>query len=322
MRKAVTKFVRMIPSLNHDEETLIRRTLESVSDYQKVRELIESRQETKRECPHCHSNRVYRHGLVSNLQRYRCVECRKTFNSLTNTPLARLRKKELWIQYVNTMLKSTVLRTVSEELGISLNTAFKWRHRFSAAFVKKSATHLEGIIEMDETYFLNSKKGERTIARSSRKRGEPASKIGLSKEQVCIFTARDRSNHNMESIAGNVPVSGAWLIDNVAQCIAPDSVIVSDGLSSYQTFTKTNQFEHKIVKNQRGKRVREAYHIQHVNAYHSRLKCWINGHFHGVATKHLSHYLDWRRELEHKHPQNSEQLLFMATIAIPQLKRT
>ncbi len=37
MRKAVTKFVRMIPSLNHDEETLIRRSLESVSDYQKIR---------------------------------------------------------------------------------------------------------------------------------------------------------------------------------------------------------------------------------------------------------------------------------------------
>ncbi len=322
MRKAVTKFVRMIPSLNHDEETLIRRTLESVSDYQKVRELIESRQETKRECPHCHSNRVYRHGLVSNLQRYRCVECRKTFNSLTNTPLARLRKKELWIQYVNTMLKSTVLRTVSEELGISLNTAFKWRHRFSAAFVKNSPTHLEGIVEMDETHFLHSKKGERVTTRASRKRGETTQKTDVSNENVCVFTARDRSNHNLESIAGNGPVSGEWLIDNVAQCIAPDSVIVSDGLSSYQTFSKTNQFEHKIVKNQCGKRVREAYHIQHVNAYHSRLKCWINGHFHGVATKYLSHYLDWRRELEHKHPQNSEQLLFMATIAIPQLKRT
>ncbi len=77
MRKAVTKFAQMIPSLNHDEETLIRRTLENVSDYQKIRELIESKQEAKRECPHCHSNRVYRHGSVSNLQRYRCVDCRK-----------------------------------------------------------------------------------------------------------------------------------------------------------------------------------------------------------------------------------------------------
>ncbi len=322
MRKAVTKFARMIPSLNHDEETLIRRTLESVNDYQKIRELIESRQETKRECPHCHSNRIYRHGSVSNLQRYRCVECRKTFNSLTNTPLSRLRKKELWIQYVNSMLKSSVLRTVSEELGISLSTAFKWRHRFSAAFVKNSPTHLEGIVEMDEIHFLHSKKGERITTRTSRKRGESASKSDLLNEKVCIFTARDRSNHNMELIAGSGHISETLLINNVAQFIAPDSVIVSNDLSPYQNLSRNNHFEHKIAKNHQSTRGQKAFHIKHVNAYHSRLKTWINGHFHGVATKYLNHYLDWRQELERNYPKNSEQLLFVATMPIPQLSRT
>ncbi len=319
MRKSVTKFARMIPSLSHDEETFIRRTLENVSDYQKIRELIESKQETKRECPYCHSNRVYRHGSVSNLQRYRCVECRKTFNSLTNTSLARLRKKELWIQYVDLMLKSTVLRTVSNELGISLNTAFKWRHRFSAAFIKSSPTHLEGIVEMDEVHFLESKKGERVTTRASRKRGESVSRSDLLSEKICVFTARDRSNHNMESIAGH-NVSESWLIKNVSQFIAPDSVIVSKGLQPYQNLTRNNNFEHKIAKNQRSNRVQEAFHIKHVNAYHSRLKMWINGHFHGVATKYLNHYLQWRQELERNHPKNSEQLLFAAATPIPQLK--
>ncbi len=242
MRKAVTKFVRMIPSLSHDEETLIRRTLEGVSDYQKIRELIESKQEAKRECPHCHSNRVYRHGSVSNLQRYRCVECRKTFNSLTNTPLARLRKKELWIQYVDSMLKSTVLRTVSAELGISLNTSFKWRHRFSAAFIKNSPTHLEGIVEMDETFFLKSKKGERISTRASRKRGESSSKSALQCDKVSVFTARDRSNHNFELVTEIDHLPEELLIRNVAQCIAPDSVIVSNGLGPYRNLSKNNHF--------------------------------------------------------------------------------
>ncbi len=322
MRKAVTKFALMIPSLNHDEEALIRRTLENVDDYQKIRELIESKQEAKRVCPHCQSHRVYRHGLVSNLQRYRCVDCRKTFNSLTNTPLARLRKKELWIQYVDSMLKSTVLRTVSSDLGISLSTAFKWRHCFSAAFIKNSPTHLEGIVEMDETHFLESKKGERIKGRDSRKRGEFTSEKGASAEKVCVFTARDRSNHSLESITGNKVLSVDWLIKNVAQFIAPDSVVVSNSLRSYKDLSKINNFEHKIVKYQRSKDVVEAYHIKHVNAYHARLKLWINGHFRGVATKYLNHYLDWRQELERNHPKNSEQLLSVATIAIPQLKRT
>lgn len=42
-------------------------------------------------------------------------------------------------------------------------------------------------------------------------------------------------------------------------------------------------------------RVREgAFHIQNVNAYHSRLKNWM-ARFHGVATSYLVNYLCWRR---------------------------
>ena len=37
-------------------------------------------------------------------------------------------------------------------------------------------------------------------------------------------------------------------------------------------------------------------HINNVNAYHGRLKQWLN-RFNGVATKNLPHYLGWRRAL-------------------------
>jgi hypothetical protein len=39
------------------------------------------------------------------------------------------------------------------------------------------------------------------------------------------------------------------------------------------------------------------FHINNVNAYHSRLKEWLRP-FHGVATKNLPNYLGWRRTLE------------------------
>jgi hypothetical protein len=38
-------------------------------------------------------------------------------------------------------------------------------------------------------------------------------------------------------------------------------------------------------------------HINNVNAYHSRLKQWLN-RFNGAATKNLPNYLGWRRALE------------------------
>jgi transposase-like protein len=322
MRKSVLHLVQLIPSLDHDEEQLVKHAFENVSDYQKVRELIEAPQETARQCPHCSSRHVYRHGKSDGLQRYRCVDCGKTYNALTNTPLARLRKKELWLQHLDLMMQSCVLRDVSIKMNVSLTTAFRWRHRFSNWLEQDVPGHLEGIVEMDETYLRQSQKGCKTIGRAPHKRGGPASKRGLSKEQVCIFTARDRSKHCMESVAGTGPVSGAWLKEQVAPIIAADSVVVSDGLASYQQLVSQEKLNHVVVKNKQGKRAYGAYHIQHVNAYHSRLKQWINGHFHGVATKYLPHYLGWQHEIENKHIQNAIDLFQAAIHQIPQFKAT
>jgi len=39
------------------------------------------------------------------------------------------------------------------------------------------------------------------------------------------------------------------------------------------------------------------FHINNVNAYHSRLKEWMR-RFHDVATENLPNYLSWRRTIE------------------------
>ncbi|WP_157201966.1 hypothetical protein [Massilia sp. Root335] len=47
-----------------------------------------------RPCPRCGCGRVHRCGQASGLQRFRCLACGRSYNALTGTPLARLRKKE------------------------------------------------------------------------------------------------------------------------------------------------------------------------------------------------------------------------------------
>ena len=44
-------------------------------------------------------------------------------------------------------------------------------------------------------------------------------------------------------------------------------------------------------------RVNGAIHVQNVNAYHGRLKQWLQ-RFHGVATGYLDNYLGWFRALD------------------------
>ena len=56
--------------------------------------LIEERLSNKPLCPRCGKEHIVRWGSASKLQRYRCQDCKATFNALTGTLLARLRHKD------------------------------------------------------------------------------------------------------------------------------------------------------------------------------------------------------------------------------------
>jgi len=322
MKEFVRKFIEKVPALDHDERITVKAALESVDDYKKVCDLIESLQDNNPHCPHCGKTRVHRHGNKAGLQRYKCTGCGKTFNALTNTPLARMRKKELWLSYMELMLDSWVLRDIRDHLPIGLKTAFLWRHHFSTWLGKDTPGQLEGIVEADETYFRKSKKGDKHLDRKAHKRGSDNAPRGLSKEQVCVLTVCDRSHHSLEFITGLGPVKGKWLDHILSKRIAPDAVFVTDGQPAYNHFCKYEHLNHIIVINKEGKRVSGPYHIQHINAFHERIKTWINRHFRGVATKYLNHYLWWRHELENKHISSATDLFHAVIGQIPHLTGT
>ncbi len=69
----------------------LREWLDSIRDPAECLALIEAAA-AGRPCPHCACPRLRRSGFASGLQRYRCLYCRRSFNALTGTALARLRK--------------------------------------------------------------------------------------------------------------------------------------------------------------------------------------------------------------------------------------
>ncbi len=73
--------------------------------------------------------------------------------------------------YQACMQKRVTLHQSAAACGISYRTALLWRHRFLAN--ARTLTVLEGIVEMDETYFRESCKGSRSLRqrRKARKRG-------------------------------------------------------------------------------------------------------------------------------------------------------
>ena len=153
------KIVELVQELNHDQRLQLRKEIERSSELKQVCDLLESRIENNPQCPHCQSNNFIKHGFRNNLTRYRCKSCSKTFNALTGTPLAKLRKKELWTGYAHCLLDSKTLRQAGKLIKVSLSTSFKWRHRFMAIAQKNETQVLSGIVEADETFFLKSQKG-------------------------------------------------------------------------------------------------------------------------------------------------------------------
>jgi transposase-like protein len=81
-------------------------------------------------CPHCAGREIVGWGRSDGLLRYRCKSCRRTFNALTKTPMAHLRKKEKWLDHARAMIEGKSLAKTAQLCGVHPTTAFRWRHRF------------------------------------------------------------------------------------------------------------------------------------------------------------------------------------------------
>lgn len=271
-------------------------------------DIIEEAVAGKLHCPHCQGSALYRHGSKNGLQRFRCRTCGRTFNSLTGTPLARLRYKDKWLQFSTCMLESRSVRKAAACVKVAKNTSFRWRHRFLVVTKSDRPACLTGIAEADETFLLESQKGARNLERPPRKRGGKASRPGISHEQVCILVTRDRSGATHDFVTGRGPVTVAQLAAHLPPILADDTLLVTDGNQAYRRFAKQTGYSHAFVNLSSGERVRDAMHVQNVNSYHSRFHTWLRV-FNGVATRYLSNYLGWRWAIDQERIRTPETLL-------------
>jgi transposase-like protein len=266
-------------------------------------------------CPHCDNRDVVRWGQASDLPRYRCKACLRTFNALTKTPLAKLRMKDKWTAQTEAMIEGVSTAQAARRCGVHYTTAFRWRHRFLAALAGDKPKALVGIVEGDETFILESFKGKRSaMPRKSRKRGGKSAKRGLSTEQIPVIVARDRQGATTDAVLAKLNrVSLAAALDGV---VTPANEFCCDGGTAIVAFARRAGIAAHILP-MPGKPNPKApdFHLNNVNAYHGRLKEWLR-RFHGVATKNLPNYLGWRRTLEALGPKATSSAMILGAIGL------
>ena len=260
-------------------------------------------------CPLCGAGNTVKNGRDRRgLQRFLCrsLDCLKSFTAVTGTPLSGMRMPHKWLEFSQTLIDKRSLSWVKEHLGISRKTGLAWRKRLLGSSTELPADMLSGIIEADETYFLQSFKGHRgwkkgapPVDRPPRYRGSGAVKTGLSSEHVPVVTALDNSNHLVQGVLPQR--TDSEIVALLVEQVDVGSLICSDGHSSYPKLADARSCEHRTIKRpihsqedkERGlpKGRPGALGLGRVNAYHQTIKISFNGIFKGVSTRYLPNYL-------------------------------
>jgi hypothetical protein len=199
------------------------------------------------------------------------------------------------------------VRKLAQQLGLNKYTVWRWRMLVFSIIGSGSATSFSGIVEADETYQRESRKGSRewvrhfadpqNVARPPRPRWEDVTTRGLkmmrglSKWQLPILTVADRGGAR---VFQRLPDRKGPTLERAMKPLLPcDAVLCSDGASGYAALAAKGGIEHFVVGNKPGTRVAAGcYHIQNVNSLHARYDRFIRP-FCGPATKNLNGYIQW-----------------------------
>jgi len=260
--------------------------------------LVTSKEDDGVLCPHCEALEVVKFGKRKGIQWYRCKVCGKTFSSVSNSFLSWTKKDfYTWKTFVKCMMDGHSVRKSAEVCGINRNTAFAWRHKILDALAQyqDNQRRMRGIVEADDTFFPVSYKGGKPIGRKSYKRGEKATKRGTSKEKVCVSCAVDRSGHLYSKVSALGRPTAKALRKVFHKRFSKKAVVVTDGDKAYMRYAARGLFDHIRVPN--GLARLDTYHVQNINAYHSRLKHFM-ARFKGVSTKYLNNYLVWNNLIQ------------------------
>ena len=303
--------LRLIPKLNGVELDEVMASIEMTKFKSDLIELRKEVQEARYsdghfQCPICHGTHIVKNGTRKGIQRFLCRGCKKAFSDQTLTPTAHSKKgAKTWVKYISCMMAGYSLRKCAEICHINLATSFFWRHKIINALASYvSVGTVEGLVEADETYFRFSRKGNKTKGRTYKKGGcismrtpkpKKLKKRGLSNDQVAVGTAVDRYGNLLIGLAGRGRLNYTDIQRFLAGRIMPQSTLCTDSAHGYSRLAKELNLEHIQIES--GRRKKDIYHIQHVNALHSNLKQFMKK-FKGVATKHLHYYLYWFKWME------------------------
>lgn len=238
-------------------------------------------------------------------QRYRCKHCGRLFYKTSGSVISHShRDLSTWEQYIACLLQGLSLQKCARICGISTRSAFLWRHKILSTLQKDQTDRaLGGIVELDETFFSISYKGNHekskcfVMPREPHRRGNDCN--AQTGSRACVMCAIERNGQVYAEVLGKGQPTIAMLSHAFDSRILSDSIVLSDkAVGARHYFEQKERIQHialSAVANPNKKfgppEIRGAFHIQNVNNMHARVRKFLKK-YNGVATKYLNHYIN------------------------------
>lgn len=251
-------------------------------------------------CPHCFSEDFIKFGRFNEIQRYKCKKCKKTFSLVTNSVYKYLKYPvEKLFKYLKLMLKNETLQQCSDELQISITTAFNWRHKILHSLEKiyKPEVIDGNIVFMRIFYSRMNRKGSRNI--ECERNNSTCKVAGLLGMDVHTIISYDENENGFIKTVGTRTTSQSNFIKQVEHNISKNTyikpflnrflrsaVINHNDKLPLKTRKKygynSKKYNDSIIKDNitENKRIKDSVY---------ELRIWLRK-FKGVATKYLDHY--------------------------------
>ncbi len=250
-------------------------------DYQRIKILS-----TAPICPRCRCEYVTKAGVHNGRQVYKCKNCKYQFRETAKSLVYHLHKYPLILDYLKCMLEGKSLRTCASEVGISLPTSFRWRHKILSAIQGlEGGINFSGITEADELLLQYSEKGRRY---KSPEEKEQAMKTIHPNVAVLVMT--DREGNLLFKHTGENKVQNSQIKEELKRRVSENNLIC---------FKPNDEFKQAVMESPSKKvmvrRKTKGLAIYSVNVAEKKITnflVWMM-RFRGVATKYLQNYLMW-----------------------------
>jgi len=258
-------------------------------------------------CPHCGGVKVYE---LASERRFKCAACRKKFSLTSGTLFASyklpLRDYLAAIFLFTNGAKGVSALQMGRDLNVSYKTAFVLCHKMREAMAADAPTSLDGIVEVDGSYYGGHiREANMKAHRVDRRR----SIIKTGKRQA-VVVARERGGRTITAVFQHEAES----LDFIHSRVATSATIHTDEGRAWDRLH--GDYRMRRVNHTIGYAVAGACTNQ-AESFFSRLRRSEIGTHHHIAGPYLARYaseMAWRED--HRRKSTGEQFECVATLVM------